>query len=358
MSEDIAKDKKVVKKAFAMHDKQSHEGEKTNLSKLKKGGRMKKEGGCVGRYKEGGSIKMKKDAADIKDIQKIKLSKTKKAAAPSAAMMAEPTPFKKGGNVKKYNMGGMASYDQAMQDPKAKKMMRDASLARTLKANPISETELSSISNSDAAKGLRNYGRMYKQGMGMKPDTAYEYKKGGKAKKCAEGGSLKSVDAEENPGLAKLPTNVRNKMGYAKKGGEVKKMNVGGRSDIEEVKENLYMRPGENTTYSKVRGIGPAIAASRLKERGVDVPGLIANRARNSSEDPYKKGGKVKKYADGGIVDNIKAVGKKLYENVMGTPEQNKAAAEQEKRIAEKDPSSYEAKYRKMTGKKRGGKAC
>jgi len=204
MSEDIAKDKKVVKKAFAMHDKQSHEGEKTNLSKLKKGGRMKKEGGCVGRYKEGGSIKMKKDAADIKDIQKIKLSKTKKAAAPSAAMMAEPTPFKKGG----------------------------------------------------------------------------------KAKKCAEGGSLKSVDAEENPGLAKLPTNVRNKMGYAKKGGEVKKC------------------------------------------------------------------------ADGGIVDNIKAVGKKAYENVMGTPEQNKAAAEQEKRIAEKDPSSYEAKYRKLTGKKEGGKAC
>jgi hypothetical protein len=286
MSEDIAQDKKVVKKAFAMHDKQSHEGEKTNLSKLKKGGRMKKEGGCVGRYKDGGSIKMKKDAADIKDIQKIKLTKTKKAAAPSAAMMAEPTPYKKGGNVKKYNMGGMASYDQAMQDPKAKKMMRDASLARTLKANPISETELSSISNSDAAKGLRNYGRMYKQGLGMKPDTAYEYKKGGKAKKCAEGGSLKSVDAEENPGLAKLPTNVRNKMGYAKKGGEVKK------------------------------------------------------------------------YADGGIVDNIKAVGKKLYENVMGTPEQNKAAAEQEKRIAEKDPSSYEAKYRKLTGKKRGGKAC
>jgi hypothetical protein len=318
VSEDIAKDKKVVKKAVKIHDEQQHKGEKTNLSKLKDGGRMKKEGGCVGRYKAGGSIKMKKDAADIKDIQKIKLSKTKKAAAPSAAMMAEPTPFKKGGNVKKYNAGGMASYDQAMQDPKAKKMMRDASLARTLKANPISETELSSISDSGPAKGLRNYGRMYKQGMGMKPETSYEYKKGGNVKKCAEGG----------------------------------------RSDIEEVKENLYMRPGENTTYSKVRGISPAIAANRLKERGVDIPGLIANRARNSSEDPYKKGGKVKKYADGGIVDNIKAVGKKAYENVMGTPEQNKAAAEQEKRIAEKDPSSYEAKYRKLTGKKEGGKAC
>ena len=184
MSEDIAQDKKVVKKAFAMHDKQSHEGEKTNLSKLKKGGRMKKEGGCVGRYKEGGSIKMKKDAADIKDIQKIKLTKTKKAAAPSKAAI-KPT--------------------------------------------------LSNI-------------------------------------------------AEPAPTPA------------------------------------------------------PAM--------GMTPPPMM------------KKGGKTKKYADGGIVDNIKSVGKKLYENVMGTPEQNKAAAEQEKAIAEKDPSSYEAKYRKLTGKKEGGKAC
>jgi|694.fasta_scaffold147667_5 hypothetical protein len=184
MSEDIAQDKKVVKKAFAMHDKQSHEGEKTNLSKLKKGGRMKKEGGCVGRYKEGGSIKMKKDAADIKDIQKIKLTKTKKAAAPSKAAI---------------------------------------------------KPAMSNIAEPAPA---------------MSPDM------------------------------------------------------------------------------------------------GMTPPPMM------------KKGGKTKKYADGGIVDNIKSVGKKLYENVMGTPEQNKAAAEQEKAIAEKDPSSYEAKYRKLTGKKEGGKAC
>jgi hypothetical protein len=36
-----------------------------------------------------------------------------------------------------------------------------------------------------------------------------------------DGGSLKSVDKEKNPGLAKLPTKVRNKMGYMKKGGRV-----------------------------------------------------------------------------------------------------------------------------------------
>jgi hypothetical protein len=34
--------------------------------------------------------------------------------------------------------------------------------------------------------------------------------------------TLKPVDKEQNPGLAKLPTEVRNKMGFAKKGGFIK----------------------------------------------------------------------------------------------------------------------------------------
>ena len=34
--------------------------------------------------------------------------------------------------------------------------------------------------------------------------------------------NLKKVDAKKNPGLAKLPTRVRNKMGFMKKGGAVK----------------------------------------------------------------------------------------------------------------------------------------
>jgi len=34
-------------------------------------------------------------------------------------------------------------------------------------------------------------------------------------------GSLKPVDKSKNPGLAKLPTKVRNKMGFMKKGGRV-----------------------------------------------------------------------------------------------------------------------------------------
>lgn len=39
MKADIAQDKKLIKKAIAMHDKQEHPGKKTNLSALKKGGK-------------------------------------------------------------------------------------------------------------------------------------------------------------------------------------------------------------------------------------------------------------------------------------------------------------------------------
>ena len=35
--------------------------------------------------------------------------------------------------------------------------------------------------------------------------------------------NLKKVDKKKNPGLAKLPIEVRNKMGFAKKGGLAKK---------------------------------------------------------------------------------------------------------------------------------------
>ena len=217
MSEDIAQDKKVVKKAFAMHDKQSHEGEKTNLSKLKKGGRMKKEGGCVGRYKEGGSIKMKKDAADIKDIQKIKLTKTKKAAAPSKAAI-------------KPAMSNIAEPAPAMSPD-----------------------------------------------MGMVPPMM---KKGGYAKKCAEGGSLKSVDAEENPGLAKLPTNVRNKMGYAKKGGEVKKYNAGGMVTDE---ERARMPAGK---------LPQQITDELAKEENAATRGMITGPVKKFKDMLLRKGDK------------------------------------------------------------------
>jgi hypothetical protein len=65
---DIKMDKKVVKKAVGMHDKQMHGGKKTDLAALKKGGmavkKMARGGGCEVKGKTKGTmIKMKKGGA-------------------------------------------------------------------------------------------------------------------------------------------------------------------------------------------------------------------------------------------------------------------------------------------------------
>ena len=93
--EELAEDKKLIKKAISMHDKQEHEGEKTDLSKLRKGGRAKKEAGTVRKYKTGGMVEnvyeAKKSSADKDQIKKVKLTKPTKAAAPSKASV-KPAP--------------------------------------------------------------------------------------------------------------------------------------------------------------------------------------------------------------------------------------------------------------------------
>lgn len=46
---DMAEDKKLIKKAFSMHDKQEHPGKKTNLTKLAKGGKTNAQMKSLGR---------------------------------------------------------------------------------------------------------------------------------------------------------------------------------------------------------------------------------------------------------------------------------------------------------------------
>ena len=60
---------------------------------------------------------------------------------------------------------------------------------------------------------------------GMKPKVG---PKKGMVKRMRSGGMAKKEVPEENKGLAKLPKTVRNKMGYMRSGGAVKKMRSGG----------------------------------------------------------------------------------------------------------------------------------
>ena len=55
---ELGEDKKLIKRAFKMHDDQSHEGKKTDLSKLKKGGvaKMARGGGVETKGKTKGKM--------------------------------------------------------------------------------------------------------------------------------------------------------------------------------------------------------------------------------------------------------------------------------------------------------------
>ena len=79
------------------------------------------------------------------------------------------------------------------------------------------------------------------QGMGT-----YGSKRGRPPEKKAGGGSFKAVPAG-NTGLAKLPTEVRNKMGFKRDGGMMygKKKMMGGGSVNENI--NPYGRPADTS---------------------------------------------------------------------------------------------------------------
>ncbi len=177
---DIKQDKAIVKKAFGMHDSQQHEGEKTNLSKLKKGGRSKKETGTVRKFKSGGSVtnvyEAKKSSGDKDNIRKTKDIKPSKAAAPSKAATK---PAFKGSDVAKEK-------SKPAGTPKAKKVSEGPKKA-------------------DAASGAK--------------EMPNKYKKGGDVKKFADGGSDGYLTPAQERTLKMVKTgNYRskpNEMNYA-----------------------------------------------------------------------------------------------------------------------------------------------
>lgn len=173
MSEDISQDKKVVKKAFAMHDKQEHPGESTDLSKLKKGGRAKKECGTVKKYKTGGTVEnaygAKKTDKDITDIANTKRQKPKKMQA--GGMSGTATAGAMGGAMGT-GLGAAAPSAPTgqMSELEKRRMMEKMERAKKY-LGPAQQSEL--IKQSPAAAGLTGGG----------------YKKGGKVKKMNTGGT-------------------------------------------------------------------------------------------------------------------------------------------------------------------------
>jgi hypothetical protein len=174
MSEDIAQDKSMIKKGVRQHEAALHKGEPKTELKLKKGGRAKKEGGCVGRYKTGGTVEnqyaAKKTDKDIKDIANTKRQK--------------PAMLCGGKSVNKYQAGGMVSVDQKLAALEQQRAMEKMKRAKMLGAAQQSEL----IKQSPAAAGLTLPAPAGRPAMAPSAPVAdvngMPMKKGGKAKKC------------------------------------------------------------------------------------------------------------------------------------------------------------------------------
>ena len=117
-----------------------------------------------------------------------------------------PKGYQKGGSVKKSEhplAGREGNVKHRLKSQKELKKITDSDAYK--KANYKGKTEML------GGKVLKKMGgRIGKMGGGMM-----------KRPMMKKGGPLKPVDPKTQKGLSKLPTKVRNKMGYMKKGGKV-----------------------------------------------------------------------------------------------------------------------------------------
>lgn len=158
--EDIKLDKKIVKKAVSMHDKQQHGGKKTNLAGLKKGGILEK--GTGEKY-----------------ASKAAMMRYEKKETKAEEM-------KEHGKAKKYADGGiintlknMFKSDKAAPKGKAKGV---AITKETITATPgaIPSDILDTLQTRKNEKAFKEFEK--------RRESGEDYKKGGCVKKFARGG--------------------------------------------------------------------------------------------------------------------------------------------------------------------------
>ena len=154
--------------------------------------------------------------------------------------------------------------------------------------------------------------------LGIPKSVGEEFMKADKGKKFKEGGALKEVDSNENPGLSKLPTEVRNKMGYMKKGGMAKGYAKGGcatKSDAKMIAKKEVK--GHESSMHKMKKGGACkgyakggIIEKGTKEKYASKAAMMKHEKKESKaeemkEHGMKRGGSCKGYKEGGVAKTV-----------------------------------------------------
>ena len=152
---------------------------------------------------------------DVYKVKKMGGGRIKKKMG--GGMMMERPMMKKGGPSKKPKVRkiGVIGVGKAKDYPGIKKIIEMNKQGRKrFKAGGSIDDKLRKLGKEIKANPLPNKTKeLLKQ---LKKSYS-----SGSRKKFKMGGSLKPVDPKTQKGLSKLPTKVRNKMGYMKKGGKV-----------------------------------------------------------------------------------------------------------------------------------------
>jgi len=105
------------------------------------------------------------------------------------------------------------------------------------------------------------------------------------------GGAMKPVDEAKNPGLSKLPSEVRNKMGYMKKGGDPKKSGLAVMiaigAPMKGMKKPVKKAGGGRTEGRNMKGtpVGPTAGqASAAMQRMMGNQALVAPKNATIAE--------------------------------------------------------------------------
>ena len=150
--------------------------------------------------------------------------------------------------------------------------------------------------------------------LGIPRSVGEEFMKADKGRKFKEGGALKEVDSSENPGLSKLPTEVRNKMGYMKKGGMAKGYKEGGcatKSDAKTIAKKEVKGHESSMHKMKKGGITEKGTGEKYKSKAAMMKHeKKESKAEEMKEHKMKSGGSCSYARGGGIEKKGKTKGR------------------------------------------------
>jgi hypothetical protein len=131
--------------------------------------------------------------------------------------------------------------------------------------------------------------------VGVPQSVGKDFNQADKGKTFKQGGDMKPVDMKKNPGVAKLPTAVRNKMGFMKKGG----MAEGGKSDMKQDKGMMQKavnkhegRLHKGATMTKLAKGGMAPSKMGAVKTGKTTDGVASKGKTKGTMVTMKRGGK------------------------------------------------------------------